>query len=175
MADLNTTTLDIPQTVQKITLISMEGDRISLQKNQIQHSHLLQTLVAGNPNDHLEIPLRHIRHVTLDRVVKWMKHHDQSNPPKDIEKPLRSAFLYQLVDQWDSDLVELSLDQLFELLMAANYMHVKALVELVSAKIAIVFKGKNPEQLRKALGVTKDFTPEEEAAVLNDHRLLDDA
>lgn len=175
MADLNTTTLDIAPDQQKMILIAMEGDRISINKNQVQHSELLKALVNGNPTTEVEVPLHHIRSVTLDRVVKYMKHHDLGNPPKDIEKPLRSAVLSQLVDQWDSDLVELTVDQLFELLMAASYLHVKPLVELVSAKLAIGFKGKTPDQLRKAMNITKDFTAEEEAAIQNDHRLLEDA
>jgi S-phase kinase-associated protein 1 len=104
-----------------------------------------------------------------------MRYHDASNPPKEIEKPLRSPNLCELVDQWDADLVELTLDQLFELLMAASYLHLKPLADLVSAKLATVFKGKTPDQLRKTIGIVKDFTAEEEQAILNDHRLLEDA
>eukprot|EP00461_Guttulinopsis_vulgaris_P008699 UN08753 len=138
MADLNTQT-DNQSDVVRITLISMEGEKAVIAKSQIFHSELLKTLCLGKNQD-FELPLRHIRYHTLDRVVRYMKHHDVNNPPKDIEKPLRSPILSEIVSQWDADLVELTIDQVFELLMAAQYLHIKPLMELTSAKIATLFK-----------------------------------
>jgi len=60
---------------------------------------------------------------------------------------------------------KLEQDMLFELVLAANYMDIKPLLDLTCAKIATMIKGKTPEEIRKAFNIRNDFTPEEEELV----------
>ena len=59
---------------------------------------------------------------------------------------------------------------LFELILAANYMDVKALLDLCCAKVASMMKGKTAEQIRKTFNIVNDFTPEEEAAIIAENK-----
>lgn len=156
----------------QFTLVSMEQDTFTITRKQAQSSELLRTLLENDTTT--TVPLPHIRTSSLDRCVRYLKHHGPENPPAEIEKPLRTIVLSEIVEVFDSDLVELSPDQLFELLVAASYLHIKPLVELVSAKIAISFKNKNPAQLRKSLNIVNDLTPAEEEAIKQEYRLLED-
>ena len=54
---------------------------------------------------------------------------------------------------------------LFELILAANFMDIKMLLDLACAKVASMIKGKSPEEIRKTFNIKNDFTPEEEAAI----------
>jgi S-phase kinase-associated protein 1 len=55
------------------------------------------------------------------------------------------------------------------LLLAANYLDIKSLIELCCAKVATMIKGnhfiyligKTPEEIRQTFGIVNDFTPEE--------------
>jgi len=60
---------------------------------------------------------------------------------------------------------DLDQEMLFELVLAANYMDIKPLLDLTCAKIATMIKGKTPEEIRKAFNIRNDFTPEEEELV----------
>ena len=40
-------------------------------------------------------------------------------------------------------------------------MDIKNLLELASAKVASIIKGKNTEEIRKIFNIQNDFTPEE--------------
>jgi S-phase kinase-associated protein 1 len=71
----------------------------------------------------------------------------------------------EVMSQWDADFVDVDQELLFELILAANYMDVKPLLDLTCAKVASMIKGKTPEQIRKTFNITNDFTPEEEEAV----------
>jgi S-phase kinase-associated protein 1 len=53
------------------------------------------------------------------------------------------------------------------LLLSANYLDIKSLIELCCAKVATMIKGifffylgKTPEEIRQTFGIINDFTPE---------------
>ena len=49
-------------------------------------------------------------------------------------------------------------------------MDIKPLLELASAKVASIRKGKNTEEIRKTFNITNDFTPEEEQQILEENK-----
>jgi S-phase kinase-associated protein 1 len=57
------------------------------------------------------------------------------------------------VPEWDAKFVDIEQETLFELILAANYMDVKSLLDLTCAKVASMIKGKTPEQIRKTASI----------------------
>jgi len=49
--------------------------------------------------------------------------------------------LCQVVSEWDATFVEVDQETLFELILAANYMDIKPLLDLTCAKVASMIKG----------------------------------
>lgn len=64
---------------------------------------------------------------------------------------------------------------LFELLLVANYLDVPPLLDLGSAAIAALMKGKSTEEIRQTFNIENDFTPEEEEQVIAESHWLEDA
>lgn len=81
----------------------------------------------------------------------------------------------EVVDEWDANFVEIEQDQLFELILAANYMDVKPLLDLACAKVASMLKNKTPEEIRKKFNIVNDFTPEEEEAIRAENKWAEDS
>lgn len=96
--------------------------------------------------------------------------HYQTEPMKEIEKPLQSDNMKQVVQEWYADFTNVEQDTLFELILAANYMDIKPLLELTCATIASLIKGKTPEEIRRTFNIVNDFTPEEEANVREENK-----
>merc|ERR1719440_2216534 len=96
------------------------------------------------------------------------------NPAKEIEKPLKSAIMAEVVDSWDANFVEVKQELLFELILAANYMDIKPLLDLTCAKVASMIKGRTPDEIRKIFNISSDFTPEEEIKVRADNPWLEE-
>ena len=76
---------------------------------------------------------------------------------------MRSAQLSDCVSQWYADFVNVDQEILFELILAANFMDIKSLLELACAKIASLIKGMTIPEIREYFNIENDFTPEEEA------------
>jgi S-phase kinase-associated protein 1 len=156
-----------------LKLVSQELEKISVPKKVATMSELVKTMAEGD-KDEKEIPLPNVKSAVLNKVVSYMKYH-VDNPAKEIEKPLKSANMNEVVSQWDADFVDVDQELLFELILAANYMDIKPLLDLTCAKVASMIKGKTPEQIRKTFNITNDFTPEEEEAVRAENKWAEES
>lgn len=88
---------------------------------------------------------------------------------------MKNADLYKLIQAWYAKfIVEMNNDDLFNLTLAANYMDIKPLLDLCSAKIASLIKDKTVEQIRVNLDIVNDFSPEEEAKVREENKWVDE-
>lgn len=116
-----------------------------------------------------EIPLPNVKAAVLKKVIEFCQHH-RSEPMTEIEKPLKSAQMAEVVQKWYADFVAVEQVLLFELILAANYMDIKPLLDLTCATVASMIKGKTPEEIRKTFNIANDFSPEEEAQVREENK-----
>jgi S-phase kinase-associated protein 1 len=75
-----------------------------------------------------------------------------------------------VVEMWDANFIDVDQEVLFELILAANYMDIRPLLDLACAKVASMLKGKSAEQIRATFHIQNDFSPEEEEAVRNENK-----
>merc|ERR1712080_765344 len=81
-------------------------------------------------------------------VVKFCDHHELA-PFEEIPKPLRSNNLVECgVSEWDADFVNIEQAVLFELILIANFLDMRSMLDLSCAKVASMIKGKNTEEIR---------------------------
>ena len=59
-----------------------------------------------------------------------------------------------------------SLEDIYDLIAAANYLDVPSLVELGCAKVGSLMQNKNIQELRQMFNIQNDYTPEEESAII---------
>jgi S-phase kinase-associated protein 1 len=99
----------------------------------------------------------------LKKIIEYCEFHVKEEPDP-IPKPLPSSNLSDLVGEFDAKFIDIEdLEVIFEIIMAANYLDIKSLLDLSCAKIATLIRGKTPEEIRKTFNIVNDFTPEEEA------------
>jgi len=165
--------LDDGDSNETLKLVSQEDEKFTVPKKVAMMSELVKTMAEGDKEEN-EIPLPNVKSSVLKKVVEYMKYH-ADNPAKEIEKPLKSANMAEVVSQWDADFVDVDQEVLFELILAANYMDIKPLLDLTCAKVASMIKGKTPEAIRKTFNIVNDFTPEEEAAVIAENKWAEES
>lgn len=76
----------------------------------------------------------------LETVMSFCSKYQDSDPPA-IEKPLKSSKIEDIVPEFDAKLVDLGLDDVLELIKAANYLDIKPVYDLCSAKMTLMIKG----------------------------------
>ncbi|MCP6508344.1 hypothetical protein NL478_26625, partial [Klebsiella pneumoniae] len=87
-----------------------------------------------------------------------------ANPSDDANNSTAAASGEDLKN-WDADFVKVDQATLFDLILAANYLNIKGLLDLTCQTVADMIKGKTPEEIRKTFNIKNDFTPEEEEEI----------
>jgi len=164
------------ETAGLLKLISCQGDVFEVEASVANMSNFIKNMVDDSPDAvDEEIPLPNVKSTILSKVVEYCKHHED-HPAEEIPRPLKSANLVECgVSEWDADFVDIDKEVLFELILAANYMDIKCLLDLACAKVASMIKGKTPEEIRAKFDIVNDFTPEEEAQVREENKWCEDA
>lgn len=122
----------------------------------------------------MEFPLPNVKATVLQKVLDFCEHH-LTEPMTEIEKPLKSQNMKDVVQQWYADFVNVEQVLLFELILAANYLDIKPLLDLTCATVASMIKGKSPEDIRATFNIKNDFSPEEEAQVREENKWCEEA
>jgi S-phase kinase-associated protein 1 len=138
-------------------------------------SDLVKSMIDEDDSEEVsEIPLPNVKANVLQKVIEFCEHHSVE-PMTEIEKPLKSQNMADVVQQWYADYVNVEQGLLFELILAANYMDIKPLLDLTCATVASMIKGKTPEEIRNTFNIANDFSPEEEAQVREENKWCEEA
>ena len=169
----------------KVFLVSSEGDKFEVETRTAATSELVKTTMLidndddeeeeDNDDNEQEIPLPNVKSAVLAKVIEFCNYHMINGPMKEIEKPLKSANMAEVVGEWDANFLGIDQEMLFQLILAANYMDIKSLLDLTCAKVASMLKGKTPEEIQKTFNIVNDFTPEEEAQVREENKRCEEA
>ena len=151
-----------------ITLVSSDGEKMQVTAKAAQRRQLVKGIIEDYPDD-AEVPLNTVKSNILKKIKEYLDHY-QDSEPKEIERPLASQNYQECVDAWDYEFINVDLDLIFEIILAANYMDIKPLLELASSKVASIIKGKTPEEIRKTFNIQNDFTPEEEQQIREENQ-----
>ena len=162
---------------RRVNLMSQEGDQFEVEVKVAKMSELVKTMIpeeADEDEEAQEIPLPNVKSHVLAKVIEFCRRYAEE-PMSEIEKPLKSANMHEVVQEWYANYVDVDQELLFELILAANYMDIKPLLDLTCATVASMIKGKTPEEIRKTFNIVNDFTPEEEAQVREENKWCEEA
>ncbi|PWA69260.1 SKP1-like protein 1A [Artemisia annua] len=140
-----------------ITLKSSDGETFEVSEAVALESQTIKHMIEDDCAN-TTIPLPNVNSKILAKVIEYCKKHvgnDEENKVNS-EDDLKS---------FDSDFVKVDQGTLFDLILAANYLNIKSLLDLTCQTVADMIKGKTPEEIRKTFNIKNDFTPEEEEEV----------
>ncbi|OQS02818.1 S-phase kinase-associated protein 1A [Thraustotheca clavata] len=154
--------------VTYIRLLSAEGDAFEVPYEVATMSQLVKEQIEDDCEEGQEIPLPNVKSTVLMKVVDFIKYH-HANPMKEIPKPIKTTF-EDVVEKWDLEFIDVPYEMIFELILAANYLDIKSLLELSCARISGVIFGKTPDQIRETFNIEQPFTPEEEKFIRDENK-----
>jgi len=161
-----------------INLVSKEGDVYEVPIQVAKMSQLVAETFEGEEdedNDEVkDVPLFNVTAEVLGKVIEYCKHY-QEEPMTQIQTPLKSSKLEDLVQPWYAEYVKVPRNLLFDLVAAANFMDIKPLLDLTCLAVSILIKGKSAAELREMFNISSDLSPEEEAQIQRENQWVENA
>ncbi|KAI9762334.1 MAG: alpha 1,2 mannosyltransferase [Chaenotheca gracillima] len=148
---------------QMISLKIQDGPLIPVERKAAELSvvirELLDTLKGQETIEPIPIPKTYSAPV-VEKVMEWCTHYKDERPAMANEEPERKKTTD--INEWDQKFMQVDQEMLFEIILFANYLDIKALLDVGCKTVANMIKGKSPEEIRKTFNIQNDFTPEEE-------------
>ncbi|KAG1359439.1 SKP1-like protein 1 [Elaeis guineensis] len=157
---------------KKIILKSSDGEVFEVDEMVAMESqtikHMIEDDCASNG-----IPLPNVTSKILSKVIEYCKKHVDAAAAaasKSATDDTSSKLGEEDLKTWDAEFVKVDQATLFDLILAANYLNIKGLLDLTCQTVADMIKGKTPEEIRKTFNIKNDFTPEEEEEVRRENQ-----
>ncbi|KAM3351683.1 hypothetical protein ACQJBY_023558 [Aegilops geniculata] len=150
-----------------ITLMSSDGMLFKVSEAAARLSVLLADMIDQGCAGGI-IPLPNVDAGALATVIEYCnKHADAASANSRVDEGSSSSSNSEASEEalmeWDRKLVDgLSQDALYDLMVAANFLHIKGLLDAACQQVADMVKGYSVEQMREMFGIANDFTEEEE-------------
>jgi len=149
-----------------IKLQSSDGEIFPVDVEIAKQSVTIKTMLEDlgmDEEDEEVVPLPNVNAAILKKVITWATYHKDDPPlPEDDENKEKRT---DDISSWDADFLKVDQGTLFELILAANYLDIKGLLDVTCKTVANMIKGKTPEEIRKTFNIKNDFTPSEEEQV----------
>ncbi|KAI4305639.1 hypothetical protein L6164_028995 [Bauhinia variegata] len=142
-----------------LTLVCSDGETFELEKAVAVQSKTIENLLEDIPSEG-NIPVPNVSGSILAKVIEYLKQHSEDNKEED-EGRLRA---------WDTEFVKVDQKTLIDLMLAADYLNIKGLLNLACQAVADMIQGRNPDEIRRLFNIKSDLTPEEEEEMRREYR-----
>ena len=139
--------------------VSVSVDRTIAEKSKVIREMLEFTDEGGDETIINDIPNLQVSGDILKKVVDYITYHKddsiQAEDKKEESGPKKGC-------KWDEDFLKVERPVLFELILAANYLEIKGLLDITCFAVAEMIKGKTAEQIRAEFNIVNDLNEETE-------------
>jgi len=165
---------------QMIKVESSDHEQFEVEREVIKLSTTINTMLQDLGMDSSDaseemtdpIPLQNVNAAILKKVIAWCQYH--KNDVFSTEDSDNKEKRTDDIPSWDVEFLKVDQGTLFELILAANYLDIKGLLDVTCKTVANMIKGKTPEEIRRTFNIKNDFTPEEEEQIRKENAWCED-
>jgi S-phase kinase-associated protein 1 len=144
-----------------ITLKSSDGDEFEVEEAVAMESQTIRHMIEDDCSDN-GILLPNVNSRILSMVIEYCSKHLQANAVKPADAAAADSSSTpptpaEDLKSWDAEFVKVDQETQFDLILAANYLDIKGLLDLTCQTVADVIKICTPEEI-----INTDYTSEEE-------------
>ncbi|KAK7693769.1 hypothetical protein QCA50_003341 [Cerrena zonata] len=159
-----------------VLLVTSDNEQFVVEKEVAERSVLIKNMLEDVGESDQPIPLPNVSSSVLKKVLEYCEHHKgEPLPATDAESNQDDSRKRTTdISEWDQKFITVDQEMLFEIILAANYLDIKPLLDVGCKTVANMIKGKTPEEIRKLFNIVNDFTPEEEAQIKKENEWAED-
>ncbi|KAF2205152.1 S-phase kinase-associated protein-like protein 1 [Delitschia confertaspora ATCC 74209] len=163
------------QPKQTLTVTTNDNVDIVVEREILERSVLIKNMIGDVGEEQIDtaIPLPNVNEPVMKKVIEWCEHH-RKDPPAPEGDDSDSRKKSTDIDEWDQKFMQVDQEMLFEIILAANYLDIKGLLDVGCKTVANMIKGKSPDEIRKTFNIQNDFTPEEEDQIRRENEWAED-
>ena len=151
-----------------VKLQSSDHEVFEVDVEVAKQSEVIRPMVEDCDYDDFDdepIPLLNVNATILKKVIEWATYHKDDPPPSEDEENRERRT--DDIEPFDQEFLKVDQTTLFELILAANYLDIKLLLNVLCKTVANLITGKTPEEIRKTFNINNEFTPEKEEVNLD--------
>uniref|UniRef100_A0A453TEF6 SKP1-like protein n=5 Tax=Triticinae TaxID=1648030 RepID=A0A453TEF6_AEGTS len=157
-----------------IKLKSSDGKEFEVEQAVAMESQMIRHMIEDGYTDN-GLLLRNVNSKILSKVIEYCNKHVQAKATdisdfgggarvSDATSAVPAALVEDL-KTWDADFVKVDKDTIFDIMLAANHLNIKGLLDLTCQAVADMMTGKTPEEIRKIFNINEKLKPEEEEEI----------
>ncbi|CAG8641306.1 8822_t:CDS:2 [Ambispora gerdemannii] len=155
---------DTTKPIEYVTLQCSDDKEFKVNIAVASLSSLIKGLIKDLGLSNQVIPLHNINERVLEKVLEWCEHHVNDSEEENSDR----------INEWDEYFFKLEQDLMFDVILAANFLEIKPLIDLGCKTVANMIRGKSCEEIRATFNIINDFTPEEEEQIRLENEWAED-
>lgn len=163
-------------TSYKVIFISSDNERFPVDLKVAEKSLLIKNMISDlNPNglqEDFEVQTPNVKANVLTKVLEWCEHYKNNNFLNEENEDSKNIMK---INDWDKNFLSVDQEMLYQIILTANYLNIRPLLDSGCKLVAELIKGKTAEELRTLFNIVNDFTPEEEEAIRKENKWAEDS
>ncbi|PIC30461.1 hypothetical protein B9Z55_021693 [Caenorhabditis nigoni] len=154
-------------TAKIYALESSDGKIFHVDYDTLKQSETLADMVNAmrTNGEPMKIPFSNIKGTVLERIVEFCEIYKAEAPsvPKEsqnFQSQRKPEFCENSPEKSQEFLEEMSNEMLFDVYMAANYLHIPRLLDYASEAVAEMFRGQSTDEMREIMGIPTEMEKE---------------
>jgi S-phase kinase-associated protein 1 len=140
---------------KKIILRSSDYETFEIEEAVAFQSHTIKLLINDERANDTGFPIPKVTGKILAMVIEYCKKHvDAANSDEKLSE--------DELKKLDAEFVQVDQETLYNLILAANYLNIKNLLDLTCKTVANTIKEKTPQEVRKIFNIVNDYRPKKE-------------
>eukprot|EP00188_Purpureofilum_apyrenoidigerum_P005157 Plantae.Rhodophyta-Purpureofilum_apyrenoidigerum.ctg6435.p1 GENE.Plantae.Rhodophyta-Purpureofilum_apyrenoidigerum.ctg6435~~Plantae.Rhodophyta-Purpureofilum_apyrenoidigerum.ctg6435.p1 ORF type:complete len:160 (-),score=48.41 Plantae.Rhodophyta-Purpureofilum_apyrenoidigerum.ctg6435:327-806(-) len=136
-----------------IKLESRDHEVFEVERGVATMSTVIANILLDVPEGEDKIPIKEVDARILAKVIEYCRyHHELKNTDQSLDD----------IKNWNKEFIKVDIPTLFKIILAANFMDIKGLLDLGCSTVANKIQDRTPEEIREVFGIKNDFTQEEE-------------
>ncbi|KAF9433857.1 hypothetical protein BGZ76_008884 [Entomortierella beljakovae] len=156
-----------------IIITSSDKVEFTVPQDVAERSTFIRNLIEQAGESCPTIFLSNVSSPVLTKVIEYCEYHrnDPFHSQDESDDPRKRT---NDIEEWDMRYMQVDQEMIFEIIIAANFLDIKPLLDVGSKTVANMIKGKTPEEIRRIFNIVNDFTPEEEEQIRKENEWAED-
>ena len=123
----------------------------------------------GDSEDTIPLPNEEVTGPVFQKALEWcVKNRGKPDYNPENEEESKKYVSMDQLDDWEKEYIKMTVSEMFPLMITANFLEIKGLIQLMVKAVALQIQGKSVEEIRKNFNVEDPKWTEEELKKLNE-------